>query len=114
MDRATVLRSSSRSLERVAQPDADPGAPPGIRPSARQPVRAYLGATLPARIGHRGDASMGCFASDGAYLGVITTPAGLEVTTILDNAVAGVFRDSMDVEYVRVYRLSAGPPGPGR
>ena len=52
------------------------------------------------------------FALGGEYLGVVDTPPGLEITTILDHAVAGVFRDSLDVEYVRVHRLSTGPSDP--
>ncbi|MEX0894017.1 MAG: hypothetical protein WEB88_17745 [Gemmatimonadota bacterium] len=45
------------------------------------------------------------FDPDGAFAGVAETPAGLTVHAIDTAAVLGVWRDEMDVEYVRAYPL---------
>jgi hypothetical protein len=45
------------------------------------------------------------FDERGAWLGVITTPAEMRVYEIGDDYVAGVWRDDVEVEHVRVYEL---------
>ena len=45
------------------------------------------------------------FDSAGAWLGVVSTPGGMTVNAIRDGLVAGVYRDELGVEYVRVHRL---------
>jgi hypothetical protein len=43
--------------------------------------------------------------SDGVYLGALATPPRLEITSIGDDRLAGVFRDDRDVEFVHVHRI---------
>lgn len=43
---------------------------------------------------------------DGTYLGAVATPLGLEVMAIGTDTLAGVQRDSLDVEHVLVYRIT--------
>jgi hypothetical protein len=45
------------------------------------------------------------FDADGRLLGTVTTPAGLRVTQIGADFVAGVWTDEMDVAHVRVHRI---------
>jgi hypothetical protein len=51
------------------------------------------------------------FDPDGAFAGVAETPAGLTVHALDTAAVLGVWRDELDVEYVRLYRLEEVEPG---
>ncbi|MCY3809788.1 MAG: hypothetical protein OXG58_10280 [Gemmatimonadetes bacterium] len=41
----------------------------------------------------------------GVYLGSVSTPGGLTVLSIRDGLLAGVYRDELGVEYVRVHRV---------
>ncbi len=50
------------------------------------------------------------FDSSGALLGDVTTPAGLAISQIGNGWILGVWKDSDDVEHVKLYRLTA----PGR
>jgi hypothetical protein len=43
--------------------------------------------------------------ADGAWLGTVETPAGLAVMEVGADYVLGVWRDELDVEHVRLYRL---------
>ena len=45
------------------------------------------------------------FDPDGIWLGTVATPRGLRVTEIGTDYVVGVWRDELDVEYIRVYDL---------
>ena len=45
------------------------------------------------------------FDTDGGMLGSVDFPVGLEVTQIGDDFVLGIWRDELDVEYVREYAL---------
>lgn len=45
----------------------------------------------------------------GGLAGVLTTPAGLEIRDVERGLVAGIWRDELDVEHVRVYRLVLHP-----
>jgi hypothetical protein len=45
----------------------------------------------------------------GRYLGALTTPPGLEVFSIAGDRLAGVSRDSLDVEHVDVHRIVKTP-----
>jgi hypothetical protein len=49
------------------------------------------------------------FARDGKYLGRVTTPRDLEVLHIGTAHVIGIWRDELDVEYVRVYPILPPP-----
>lgn len=51
------------------------------------------------------------FDPDGRLLGTVEVPADLAVRTVHRNRLVGVWRDSLDVESVRFYRLRK--PGPG-
>lgn len=42
---------------------------------------------------------------DGSWLGSIAIPAGLDISAIGDDRLAGIFRDEEGVEYVHIYRL---------
>lgn len=42
---------------------------------------------------------------DGSWLGSIAIPAGLDISAIRDDRLAGIFRDEEGVEYVHVYAL---------
>jgi hypothetical protein len=46
------------------------------------------------------------FDSNGLGRGSVMMPEGLSVTTISHDYVAGVWRDDLDVEYVRLYRIT--------
>ena len=46
------------------------------------------------------------FDPTGAYLGPVSTPAGLAVLSISDGLLAGVYRDELGVEYVSVHRVA--------
>jgi hypothetical protein len=46
--------------------------------------------------------------STGRYLGEVTTPRDLEIMVFGDRRLAGVARDSLDVEHVHVYRIQHG------
>ncbi len=50
------------------------------------------------------------FDSTGTWLGPVTTPAGVEVTSIRDDLLAGVYRDELGVEYVSVHRVLTARP----
>jgi len=43
--------------------------------------------------------------ADGAWLGSLETPPGLEVFSIAGDLLAGVTRDSLDVEHVDIHRI---------
>jgi hypothetical protein len=45
------------------------------------------------------------FSPDGVWLGEVTFPERFQPTQILEDEVLGVWRDELDVEYVRVYAL---------
>lgn len=45
------------------------------------------------------------FGADGALLGTVQTPAGLRVLEIGRDHLLGIWRDELDVEHVRLYRL---------
>ena len=45
------------------------------------------------------------FDPEGVWLGAVALPARFTMREIGDDYVAGVWRDELDVEYVRVYRL---------
>jgi hypothetical protein len=47
------------------------------------------------------------FGRDGKLLGSVATPAGVQLLEIGSNFLTGVWKDADDVEYVRVYALSA-------
>jgi hypothetical protein len=54
------------------------------------------------------------FRADGAWLGAVATPQRFRIMEIGPDYLAGVFRDDLDVEYVRVYELvkpGESPPG---
>ena len=57
-----------------------------------------------------GPTSWWIFDTDGSYLGTIAMPAGLTIHHIGANEILGVWRDSMEIEYVHVYEL-VGPRG---
>ena len=46
------------------------------------------------------------FDPAGAWLGVVSTPGGMVVTSMRDGLVAGIYRDELGVEYVSVHRLA--------
>jgi hypothetical protein len=46
------------------------------------------------------------FSPDGIWMGDVALPDGFEPTQILDNEMIGVWRDELDVEYVRAYALT--------
>lgn len=46
------------------------------------------------------------FAPDGAWLGTVTTPPGLEVMAVSEDAVWGVHRDALEVETVRRHLIT--------
>jgi 6-bladed beta-propeller len=50
------------------------------------------------------------FDAQGRWLGQVETPAELAVRSVEQNRVTGVWRDELDIEHVRVYRLNK----PGR
>ena len=52
--------------------------------------------------------SWNVFDPAGTYLGVVSTPGGMIVTSIRDGLLAGVYRDELGVEYVSVHRVTAG------
>ena len=45
------------------------------------------------------------FGPDRGWLGHVQTPRGFMVTSITAESVAGVWRDNLGVEHVRVYRI---------
>jgi hypothetical protein len=45
------------------------------------------------------------FAPDGEWLGEVEMPMGFEVLEIGDDRALGVWRDALDVEYLRVYAI---------
>ena len=49
------------------------------------------------------------FAPDGRFLGTVDTPPGVQLLEIGNTSVLGVWRDDLDVEYVRVYPLVPVP-----
>lgn len=51
------------------------------------------------------------FDPDGRWLGKVTLPVPLTVTQITHDEIVGVWRDDLDVEHVRVYRLARDPSG---
>jgi hypothetical protein len=56
-----------------------------------------------------GDASTwAVFSPDGAWLGEVTLPDRFRPTQILEDEVLGVWRDDLDVEYVRAHALMRG------
>lgn len=50
------------------------------------------------------------FGPAGTYLGVVSTPGGMIVTSIRDGLLAGVYRDDLGVEYVSVHQVTAPTP----
>jgi hypothetical protein len=50
------------------------------------------------------------FDSTGRMLGHVGTPRGLEINEIGDDYLIGVLSDSLDVEHVRVHRLTKPRP----
>lgn len=46
---------------------------------------------------------------DGAWLGAVTTPAGLRVEEVGEDYVLGVWTDELDVPHVRLHRLAKAP-----
>jgi hypothetical protein len=52
-----------------------------------------------------GDTPWDVFDAEGRLLGTVTTPAGLRVTQIGTDFVAGVWADELDVAHVRVHRI---------
>lgn len=53
------------------------------------------------------------FSPDGAWLGTVDTPAGLEILQVGATWVLGRGRDELDVESVRLHRLQRSPAGGG-
>ncbi len=49
------------------------------------------------------------FDPEGRWLGTVETPPELEVRAFGDGWVAGIWRDALDVDYVRFHRLMAPP-----
>ena len=45
------------------------------------------------------------FDLEAGFLGQVRAPPGFRVMCISEAGLAGVWRDELDVEYVRVYRL---------
>jgi hypothetical protein len=50
------------------------------------------------------------FAPEGRALGTVETPPGLRIMEIGADYVLGVWRDDLDVEHVRMYRLDRERP----
>jgi hypothetical protein len=50
------------------------------------------------------------YGPDRVWRGRVATPAGFVATHITGSRMAGVWRDDLGVEYVRVYRIRAAPP----
>jgi hypothetical protein len=48
------------------------------------------------------------FDPDGAWLGVVELPESFQMTHVLSDRVAGIWRDELDIEYARVYALERG------
>ena len=48
------------------------------------------------------------FDSAGRWMTTLTTPVALEIHDIGEDYILGVWRDEMDVEYVRMYSLDRG------
>jgi hypothetical protein len=67
-------------------------------------MRPYAFADIKVRFGPSRP-SFAVFDTAGVYLGDVETPRGLEIREIGDDYVLGVWRDDMDVEYVRMHRL---------
>jgi hypothetical protein len=55
--------------------------------------------------GHDGPSTWLVFDTDGQWLGTVDMPAAFTVNEIGPDYVLGVARDSLDVQYVRMYRL---------
>lgn len=51
------------------------------------------------------------FDPEGRWLGTVATPAGLHLHAIGHDEILGVWKDSLDVEYVRLHRIVRPPPG---
>lgn len=49
------------------------------------------------------------FDPAGAWLGVVELPESFEMTHVLSDRIAGIWRDELDIEYARVYALERGP-----
>jgi hypothetical protein len=47
------------------------------------------------------------FASDGRLIAQLTVPDGFDLRAASGDLVAGLERDALDVEHVRVYRVDA-------
>ncbi len=45
------------------------------------------------------------FDADGRYLGVVTLPEGFEAVAFAGDAIYGIWRDRMDIEYVKRVRV---------
>lgn len=60
------------------------------------------------RVDRDGAARWSVFDPDGRWLGDVETPAGLRIMDISENAIIGLTRDDLDVEYVHVYELVKG------
>jgi len=72
-------------------------------------VRAYLEPENlgPDNWGGTGTNEWSVFDRDGRWLGTVVTPSGFTVHEVGADYVLGVWRDEFDVQYVRVYELSA-------
>lgn len=57
-----------------------------------------------------GDPRWDVFEADGRYGGVVELPARFTPLALEEDRIYGVFRDDIDVQYVRVYRLDTGDP----
>jgi hypothetical protein len=77
-----------------AYPDDAPGYPQQIRHGV-----------------HRAGETWGVIDAAGRYLGELTMPAGLQVLGVHRRSVVGIFRDSLDVQHVRLHRVQR--PGTG-
>jgi hypothetical protein len=77
-----------------AYPDDAPGYPQQIRHGAN-------------RVGE----TWGVIDAGGRYLGELTMPAGLQVLGVQHGNVVGIFRNSLDVQHVRLHRVQR--PGTG-
>jgi hypothetical protein len=72
-----------------------------IRPF--DPAKNFFGVGPQGTAGPGGTWSI--VSPDGAVVGSVAVPADLELVQITEDAVLGIARDELDVEYVRVYPL---------
>lgn len=48
------------------------------------------------------------FAPDGAWLGTLSAPIGLQITEIEQDVIVGIYQDELGTEYVRLHRIRRG------